>query len=59
MIVNMHKWEIPGIEQSDIPTFSAVPWAERVGNSSNISARRATLQEKDTERETNLGEDLR
>jgi hypothetical protein len=47
------------MERSDIPPFPSIPWAEKVGNSSNIAARRATLQEKDTEREANLGEDLR
>ena len=59
MIASMHKWEIPGMERSDIPPFPAVPWAETISNSSNIAARKATLQEKDTEREAKLGEDLR
>ena len=41
------------------PSFPSTPWAEKVGNNSNIAARRETLQEKDTGRETRLGEDLR
>ena len=59
MIANMHKWEIPGMDRPDIPPLPAIPWADKIHNSSNIAARRATLQEKDTEREANLGEDLR
>ena len=45
MIASMHKWEIPGMARSDIPPFPAVPWAEKVGNSSNVAARRAALHE--------------
>ena len=59
MITSMHKWEIPGMDRPDVPPLPAIPWAERIHDSSNIAARRATLQEKDTEREANLGEDLR
>ena len=59
MIANMHKWEIPGMERSTTPPFPSVPWAEEVSNNRNISARRGTLQEKDTKKGTRLGEDLR
>ena len=59
MIANMHKWEIPGIEQTMTPPFPSIRWADRVVNNSNIAARRETLQEKDTKKEHCLGEDLR
>ena len=50
MIANMHRWEIPGMEQSMTPIFPSIPCAEKVGDSSNIAARRETLQEKDTKK---------
>ena len=59
MIANMHKWEIPGMERPETPLFPSVPWAEKASNSSNIPARRETLQEKDVKTGTQLGENLR
>ena len=47
------------MERSTTPPFPSVPWAEEVSNNRNISARRGTLQEKDTKKGTRLGEDLR
>ena len=47
------------MERSTTPPFHLVPWAEKLGNNRNIAARREALQEKDTEKEIRLGEDLR